>query len=63
MRRQFDTKYGRGILVAGYGEITADQYWQFAKRKDALMCDYFLQTCLADRDGQDCRTGRGLWQR
>ncbi len=58
---QFSKGYPRGILVAGVGRFTAEEYFLYAGAGDR-MCDVIVRQCSVDFDGRGCRMARALWR-
>ena len=58
---QFREKYPRGLLVAGAGRFTADEYFLYAKEGDR-MCDVIERQCSVNYDGRGCLMARALWR-
>ena len=57
----FRAKYPNGLLVAGAGRFTADEYFLY-QGAGARMCDVIVQQCSIDYDGRGCRMARALWR-
>lgn len=58
---QFREKYPNGLLVAGAGRFTADEYFLYQSAGDR-MCDVIVRQCSVDYDGRGCLMGRALWR-
>ena len=50
-----------GLLVAGAGRFTADEYFLYQGAGDK-MCDVIVQQCSSDYDGRGCKMARALWR-
>ena len=61
LRSQFREKYPNGILVAGAGRFTADEYFLYQGAGDR-MCDVIVRQCSVDYDGRGCLMARALWR-
>ena len=57
----FREKYPNGLLVAGAGRFTADEYFLYQGAGDR-MCDVIVRQCSVDYDGRGCRMARALWK-
>ena len=58
---QFRDKYPNGLLVAGAGRFTADEYFLYQGAGDR-MCDVIVRQCSVDYDGRGCLMARSLWR-
>ena len=58
---QFRGKYPNGLLVAGAGRFTADEYFLYQGAGDR-MCDVIVRQCSVDYDGRGCLMARALWR-
>ena len=58
---QFRDKYPNGLLVAGAGRFTADEYFLYQDAGDR-MCDVIVRQCSVDYDGRGCLMARALWR-
>ena len=57
----FREKYPNGLLVAGAGRFTADEYFLYQGAGNR-MCDVIVRQCSVDYDGRGCRMARALWR-
>lgn len=57
----FRSKYPNGLLVAGAGRFTSDEYFLYQDAGDR-MCDVIVRQCSVDYDGRGCRMARALWR-
>jgi hypothetical protein len=57
----FRSKYPNGLLVAGAGRLTSDEYFLYQDAGDR-MCDVIVRECSVDYDGRGCRMARALWR-
>jgi hypothetical protein len=57
----FNRRYPKGLLVAGAGRFTAEEYFEYVDAGDK-MCDVIVKNCTADYDGRGCRMARALWR-
>ena len=58
---QFRERYPNGLLVAGSGRFTADEYFLYQGAGDR-MCDVIVRQCSVDYDGRGCLMARALWR-
>ena len=58
---QFRERYPNGLLVAGAGRFTADEYFLYQGAGDR-MCDVIVRQCSVDYDGRGCLMARALWR-
>lgn len=57
----FREKYPRGLLLAGVGRFSADEYFLYQDAGDR-MCDMIVRQCSVDYDGRGCLMARALWR-
>jgi hypothetical protein len=48
------------VFIAGIGPVDAKAYRELRQSGEA-MCSTVKRACLAEWDGAQCRTARGLW--
>lgn len=58
---QFRDKYPNGLLVAGAGRFTADDYFLY-QGAGKRMCDVIVEQCSVNYDGRGCLMARALWR-
>ena len=58
---QFRERYPNGLLVAGAGRFTSDEYFLYQGAGDR-MCDVIVRQCSVDYDGRGCLMARALWR-
>lgn len=56
----FKERYPKGLLVAGWGRFTADEFFIYAKEDDR-MCDVIVRECSIDWNGRPCKMAQALW--
>jgi hypothetical protein len=57
----FRQRYPNGILVAGAGRFTADEYFRYMDAGEK-MCELIAADCGKDFNGRGCRMARALWR-
>ena len=59
---KFRDKYPNGLLVAGAGRFTADEYFLYQSAGNR-MCEVIVRECSIDYDGRWCLMAGALWRK